>query len=33
MNKDAEDIAVYLPDGSLWIRTGTKGVIRKGEVY
>ncbi|MBO7231378.1 MAG: hypothetical protein J6V20_08250 [Bacteroidaceae bacterium] len=33
MSRDAADIAVYLPDGSPWIRTGAEGIIRKGEIY
>ena len=33
MDKDASDIAVYLPNGSRWIRTNGKKVIRKGEIY
>ena len=33
MDRDASDIAVYLPNGSLWIRTGAKGVIQKGQIY
>ena len=33
MDKDASDIAVYLPNGSRWIRTNAKGIIRKGEIY
>ena len=33
MDRDASDIAVYLPNGSLWIRTGAKGIIKKGQIY
>ena len=33
MDRDASDIAVYLPNGSLWIRTSAKGVIQKGQIY
>ena len=33
MDRGASDVAVYLPDGSRWIRTGAKAVLRKGEIY
>ena len=33
MDRGASDVAVYLPDGSRWIRTDAKGVLRKGEIY
>lgn len=32
MDRDASDIAVYLPNGSRWIRTDAKGVLRKGQI-
>lgn len=33
MDRDASNIAVYLPNGSRWIRTNEKGVIQKGGIY
>ena len=33
MDRGASDVAVYLPDGSRWIRTDAKTVLRKGEIY
>ena len=33
MDRDASDIAVYLPNGSRWIRTNEKGVIHIGQPF